>query len=160
MTNLCSEVLRLLEGKSLVTAESCTGGGIGAALTSVPGSSSVFKGGINCYSNWVKTQVLGVDEKMLQELGPVSGPVAKAMAEGACRVLSADVSVSVTGLAGPGSDEYGNAAGTVFIGCCMDRHTFVKEFHFSGDRESVRRQAAEAALLLILENQKGESNEQ
>ena len=97
---------------------------------------------------------------MLQQLGPVSGPVAKAMAEGACRVLSADISVSVTGLAGPGSDEYGNAAGTVFIGCCIDGRTVVKEFHFSGDRESVRRQAAEAALLLVLENKKGECNEQ
>ena len=158
--NLCSEVLRLLEGKSLVTAESCTGGGIGAALTAVPGSSEVFKGGIICYSNWVKSHILGVDEKMLQDLGPVSGPVAKAMAEGACRVLSADVSVSVTGLAGPGSDEYGNAAGTVFIGCCIDSRTVVKEFHFSGDRESVRNQAVEAALMLIFERQKGESREQ
>ena len=97
MMNLSCDVITALAGKTLVTAESCTGGGIGAALTAVPGSSEVFKGGIICYSNWVKSHILGVDEKMLQDLGPVSGPVAKAMAEGACRVLSADVSVSVTG---------------------------------------------------------------
>ena len=156
MMSLCSEVLRTLAGKSLVTAESCTGGGIGAQLTAVPGSSAVYKGGIICYSNWVKEHILGVDGHTLEELGPVSAPVAKAMAEGACRVLKADVSVSVTGLAGPGGDEYGNEAGTVFVGCSAGGKSWVREHHFAGDRESVRLQAAEAALRLILEIEKGE----
>lgn len=154
---LQSEVLRALAGKTLVTAESITGGGIGAALTAVAGSSSVYKGGIICYCNQVKNRILAVDAEILETLGPVSAPVAKAMAEGACRVLEADVAVSVTGLAGPGGDAYGNPAGTVFIGCCMDGNTRVRECHFSGDRESVRQQTIRAALELILENWKGEN---
>lgn len=154
---LQSEVLRALAGKTLVTAESITGGGIGAALTAVAGSSSVYKGGIICYCNQVKNRILAVDAEILETLGPVSAPVAKAMAEGACRVLEADVAVSVTGLAGPGGDSYGNPAGTVFIGCCMDGNTRVRECHFSGDRESVRQQTIRAALELILENWKGEN---
>ncbi len=155
MTNLCSKVLTALAGKTLVTAESITGGGIGAALTAVPGSSSVYKGGIISYCNEVKHKLLGVDAQLLEELGPVSGPVANAMAEGACRVLAADVSLSVTGLAGPGGDEYGNDAGTVFIGCHIGSETWVRECHFSGDREAVRQQTLEAALNLFLENWKG-----
>ena len=155
MMKLPSEVLQALAGKTLVTAESITGGGIGAALTAVPGSSAVYKGGIICYCNQVKNRVLGVDETILETLGPVSAPVAKMMAEGACRVLEADVSVSVTGLAGPGGDEYGNDAGTVFIGCCMDCKAFAREFHFDGDRESVRQQTIQAALQLVLETWKG-----
>lgn len=154
---LQSEVLRALAGKTLVTAESITGGGIGAALTAVAGSSSVYKGGIICYCNQVKNRILAVDAEILETLGPVSAPVAKAMAEGACRVLEADVAVSVTGLAGPGGDAYGNPAGTVFIGCCMEGNTRVRECHFSGDRESVRQQTIRAALELILENWKGEN---
>ena len=154
---LQSEVLRALAGKTLVTAESITGGGIGAALTAVAGSSSVYKGGIICYCNQVKNRILAVDAEILETLGPVSAPVAKAMAEGACRVLEADVAVSVTGLAGPGGDSYGNPAGTVFIGCSMDGNTRVRECHFSGDRESVRQQTIRAALELILENWKGEN---
>jgi nicotinamide-nucleotide amidase len=155
MMKLPSKVLEALAGKTLVTAESITGGGIGAALTAVPGSSAVYKGGIICYCNQVKHKILGVDANVLETLGPVSAPVAKAMAEGACRVLEADVSVSVTGLAGPGGDEYGNAAGTVFIGCCMEGAAFAREYHFEGDREAVRQQTIRAALNLVLETWKG-----
>ena len=158
MMKLQSEVLQALAGKTLVTAESITGGGIGSALTAVAGSSRVYKGGIICYCHAVKNRLLGVDEKMLEELGPVSGPVAKAMAEGVCRALCADVSVAVTGLAGPGGDEYGNEAGTVFIGCCIDGNTWVREHHFAGDREAVRQQTVYAALGLILEKWKGATN--
>ena len=112
----CCEVLKALEGRTLVTAESCTGGGIGAALTAVPGSSSVYKGGIISYTNWVKHHLLGVDEGLLETVGAVSAPVAEAMARGARQALQADVAVSVTGLAGPGGDEFGNPVGTVYIG--------------------------------------------
>ena len=108
MTSLCCNVLETLKGKTLATAESCTGGGIGAALTSVPGSSEVFKGGIICYTNWVKENVLGVDREVLDKYGAVSWPVAGYMASGVRKLLKADVSVSVTGLAGPGGDVYGN----------------------------------------------------
>ena len=152
MTSLCCKVLKALEGKTLVTAESCTGGGIGAALTAIPGSSEVYKGGVISYTNWVKENVLGVDREVLGRYGAVSWPVAGAMSSGVRRLLKADVAVSVTGLAGPGGDEYGNEVGTVYIGFDSNQKAEVRKFQFSGDREAVRRQAVEAALTMILEN--------
>ena len=152
MNNLCSAVLQALYGRTLVTAESCTGGGIGAALTAIKGSSEVYKGGIICYTNQVKHQLLQVDTELLERFGAVSAPVASAMAQGVRRVMDADVSVSVTGLAGPGGDQYGNPVGTVYIGYCDHKQTLVQHHMFSGDREQVRRQAVEAALNMILEN--------
>lgn len=151
MTRLCCDVLKALEGKTLATAESCTGGMIGAMLTSVPGASKVYKGGIISYWSEVKQELLGVDEDDLKNLGPVSMQVASSMAEGARKALQADVAVSVTGLAGPDGDEYGRPVGTVFIGFCNGAKTLAKQYRFSGGREEVRRQAAEAALQLILE---------
>lgn len=151
MMLLCCDVLKRLAGKTLVTAESCTGGGIGAALTAVSGSSAVYKGGIISYTNWVKHNLLGVDNGLLETVGAVSAPVAEAMAVGARKALEADVAVSVTGLAGPGGDDYGNPVGRVYIGYSDAQITLHREFTFSGDREEVRRQAAEEALKLILE---------
>ena len=152
MMSLCCDVLKALKGKTLVTAESCTGGMIGAALTAVPGSSAVYKGGVICYTNWVKENTLGVGREVLEQFGAVSKPVAGAMAAGARKQLQADVAVSVTGLAGPGGDDYGNPVGTVYVGFESDTKSQVKHFRFSGDRESVRRQAAEAALRMIMDN--------
>ncbi len=146
-----SDVLERLHGKTLATAESCTGGGVGAAITSVSGASRVYVGGIVSYTNAVKARVLGVDPALLASSGAVSAPVAQAMAEGARRVLCADVAVSTTGLAGPDGDEYGNPVGTVFIGYSDAVRTVSREFHFGGDREQVRQQAIQAALMLILE---------
>lgn len=151
MTKLCSDVLTKLQGKTLVTAESLTGGGIGASLTAVSGSSAVYKGGVISYTNWVKETVLGVDGNVLEEKGAVSAPVAKAMAEGARNLLKADVAVSVTGLAGPGGDEYGNPVGTVFIGYADEQGSSVRQCLFSGTREEIRTQTIETALKLILE---------
>lgn len=153
MTSLCCEVLSRLKGKTLVTAESCTGGGIGSALTAIPGSSEVYKGGIISYTNWVKHNLLSVPQEMLDTLGAVSAPVAEAMARGARLALQADVAVSVTGLAGPGGDEFGNPVGLVFIGLSDEKQTISRRFQFSGDREQVRRQAVRAALELVLETQ-------
>lgn len=153
MTHLCCDVLSRLSGKTLATAESCTGGGIGAALTAIPGSSAVYVGGIISYTNAVKHNLLGVDTSILDEFGAVSAPVAEAMARGARQALGAEIAVSVTGLAGPGGDEYGNSVGTVFIGYCDADTAFSREFHFSGDREDVRHQACCEALKLILECQ-------
>ena len=150
MTNLCSKVLQALTGRRLATAESCTGGGIGAALTAVPGSSSVYVGGVISYTNDVKAGVLGVSPELLNREGAVSAPVAQAMAKGVRELLYADVAVSVTGLAGPGGDAYGNPVGTVFIGYCDDTRCTSREYHFTGDREAVRTQAIHAALNLIL----------
>ena len=152
MMTLSCEVLSRLTGKTLVTAESCTGGMIGAALTAVPGSSAVYKGGIICYCNEVKHELLGVPEAMLKTCGAVSAPVAEAMAAGARNGLKADYALSVTGLAGPGGDAFGHEVGTVFIGFSDEQKTLCREYHFPGQREAVRRQAAEAALRLLLEN--------
>ena len=151
MMTLCSKILEALKGKTLATAESCTGGGIGAALTAVPGSSEVYKGGVISYTNWVKANVLQVPQGLLDRFGAVSAPVAQAMAEGARKVVQADVAVSVTGLAGPGGDEFGNPVGLVFIGYSDKDTTFCREYHFRGNRQTVRDQAVEAALKLVFE---------
>ena len=151
MTSLTCNVLKRLEGKTLCTAESCTGGGIGAAMTAIPGSSEVYKGGIISYTNEIKQKLLGINPILLKNLGAVSAPIAEAMAMGARNALNADIAVSVTGLAGPGGDDRGNPVGLVFIGYADDKRITSRRFVFSGDREEVRKQAAEEALKLILE---------
>ena len=149
--SLSAKVLTALAGKRLAIAESLTGGGIGQAITSVSGASAVFAGGIISYTNEVKHKVLGVPVEILDAYGPVCAPVAQAMAEGARRVIGADVAVAVTGLAGPGGDEYGNPVGTVFIGYADENTAFAREYHFCGNREEIREQTIEAALALVLE---------
>ena len=149
--SLSAKVLTALAGKRLATAESLTGGGIGQAITAVSGASAVFAGGIISYTNEVKHKVLGVPVEILDAYGPVCAPVAQAMAEGARRVIGADVAVAVTGLAGPGGDDKGNPVGLVFIGYADDKRITSRRFVFSGDREEVRKQAVEEALKLILE---------
>ena len=150
MTTLCSKVLAVLSGKTLATAESLTGGGIGAALTAVSGASSVYKGGIICYTNEVKEKVLGVPADILETDGAVSQRTAAYMVSGVRKLLDADVAVSVTGLAGPGGDDFGNPVGTVFIGYADAGQTVVKHCVFSGNRHEIRSQTIEAALQLIL----------
>ena len=150
MMTTASKVISALAGKSLVTAESLTGGGIGAALTAVSGASKVFKGGIISYTDQVKHQLLGVSVDILSVFGAVSAPVAEAMAIGARKALQADVAVAVTGLAGPDGDEFGHSVGTVFIGYADESGSTVGEYHFFGDREAVRNQTIEAALQVIL----------
>ena len=149
MMTIASKVISRLAG---MTLESLTGGGIGAMLTAVPGASAVFKGGIISYTNEVKRDVLGVPEEILQRYGAVSPWTAGYMASGARKLLKADVAVSVTGLAGPSGDEFGHEVGTVFIGFESSARALVKQYRFSGDREAVRMQTIEAALLLVLEN--------
>jgi PncC family amidohydrolase len=97
-------LVRTLAQKKLTcaTAESCTGGGVGSAITAVAGSSAVFFGGVVSYDNSVKRDVLGVDAEILERKGAVSKECAAAMAEGALRLLKTDLAVSVTGIAGPG----------------------------------------------------------
>ena len=158
MMTLCCDVLNRLKGRTLVTAESLTGGGIGAALTAVSGSSSVYKGGIISYTNEVKHHILGVNTETLDQFGAVSAQTAAEMAAGVREVLHADVAVSVTGLAGPGGDDYGNPVGTVFIGYCDADRLLTGEFHFSGDRESVRNQTIQAALNLVLEHNESKTS--
>ena len=152
MMKRCCEVLSALSGKTLVTAESLTGGGIGAAITAVPGSSAVYKGGVISYTNWVKENVLGVPAEILETYGAVSAQTAGYMASGVRKLLRADVAVSVTGLAGPGGDEFGNPVGTVFSGYEDDHAARTVACHFTGTREEIRQATIERALMLILEN--------
>ena len=150
MMKLCCDVINVLQGRTLVTAESCTGGGIGAALTAIAGASAVYKGGIISYTNEVKNSLLNVREDLLEQKGAVSAAVAEAMAEGARKQLNADVAVSVTGLAGPGGDEFGNPVGTVYIGYADHFVTESRKYLFSGDRDAVRKSAICAALETVL----------
>ena len=149
--NLSFDVIHSLSGKTLVTAESLTGGGIGSTLTSVPGSSAVYKGGVISYTNEIKEKLLGVSCDSLEKHGAVSREVAGEMVSGVRKLMHADVAVSVTGLAGPDGDDFGHPVGTVYIGYEDDQHLLVRRFNFDGDRNSVRLQTIEAALSLILQ---------
>ena len=149
---LAAEVLEKLKEKrlTLATAESCTGGGIGHALTAVPGSSAAYLGGVISYTNAVKAQILGVPETVLEQYGAVSEQTAAAMAKGVQTLLGADIGVSVTGLAGPDSDGSGKPVGLVYIGSRKENPA-VSVFQFSGDRETVRNEAIRQALELVLQ---------
>lgn len=151
MMSLAFDVIKHLQGKTLSTAESCTGGGIGNALTAVPGASNVYKGGVISYCNEIKEKCLGVPAQILADHGAVSAPVAEAMARGARGVLDTDIAVSVTGLAGPTGDEFGNPVGTVFVGYADGSRCVSRYYLFEGNREEIRAQAVNAALELIFE---------
>ena len=131
-------------GKAVSTAESCTGGWIAKALTDVPGSSSCFAYGIVSYSNGAKESMLGVQNQTLADNGAVSEPIVKEMAEGAMRLSGADVSVAVSGVAGPdgGTDE--KPVGTVWFAWSVRGRkgiaTDTELRHFEGNREDVRMQ--------------------
>ena len=133
-------------GATVATAESLTGGLIAAMLTSVPGSSSSVRGGIVSYVNEVKAEVLGVSEDVLARQGAVDELVALQMARGALRELGSDVSVAVTGIAGPTGAEPGKPVGTVWIGCATAKKTHAACHHFEGGREAVRLQTVLIAL--------------
>ena len=145
------DVIRCLSGKTIVTAESLTGGGIGSSLTSVPGSSAVYKGGVISYTNEIKEKILGVSPDSLEKYGAVSMEVAGKMVSGVRKLMDADVAVSVTGLAGPDGDDFGHPVGTVYIGYEDHQRFLVRQFKFDGDRNSVRAQTIDAALALILQ---------
>ena len=138
-------------GLTIATAESCTGGLLGKLITDISGSSAVYPGGIISYASRVKHEILGVDQDDLNTLGPVSAAVARQMAEGVRRVVVADLGVSVTGIAGPNSDETGRPVGLVYIAASDGQCTLVRERRFDGDRAAVREQAAEAAAELVME---------
>jgi nicotinamide-nucleotide amidase len=136
------------QGLSLVTAESSTGGLVSARLTSVPGSSDVFRGAVVAYANEIKVSELGVPEELLQTYGAVSAQAAAAMATGARARLDADVAISVTGIAGPGGGTPEKPVGLVFLHVETPDASKGIEFSYPGDRESIRRRAAVAGLHL------------
>ena len=144
------EKLRKL-GVTLSTAESLTGGLIGSCITSQAGSSEIYAGGIVSYTNDVKHDVLGVTSESLDEFGAVSQRTACEMAEGVRHRLSTDIGVSVTGIAGPGGAEPGKPVGTVWMGISTKNGTIARKYLFEGDRDSVRKQTANAALEHVVE---------
>ena len=139
------------QGLTLATAESCTGGLVGARLTDVPGASAVYKGGIISYVNEIKHRLLGVEQETLDVCTAVSRETAHEMARGARERLHADCAVSVTGLAGPDGDGTGRPVGLVYIAIDAPGFSFCKELHLTGSRAAVRDQSAEAALQMILD---------
>ena len=136
-------------GLSLAAAESCTGGLVAARLTSVPGSSEVFRGGIVAYDDAVKVEQLGVPEEILAAHGAVSAETAEAMAAGALSAFEVDLAVSVTGIAGPGGGTPEKPVGLVFLHAQGPDRAKSLEIRFPGDREAVRRRATAAALHLV-----------
>jgi nicotinamide-nucleotide amidase len=136
-------------GLTLGTAESCTGGLVAARLTSVPGSSAVFVGGVVAYADQVKAMELDVPADILERHGAVSAETAAAMARGARERLGTDLALSVTGIAGPdgGSDE--KPVGLVYLHAVGPGGARSADFVFPGDRESIRRRAAVTALHLM-----------
>lgn len=143
-------VARLKEQhKTLVTAESCTGGWIAKRITDIAGASEVFECGIVCYSNRIKTEILGVREETLRQYGAVSEQTAREMATGALAVSGADVAVAVTGIAGPDSDGTGKPVGLVYIAIADSERMEIHEYrnHFETNiRDNNRRASADNAL--------------
>ncbi len=137
------------QGLTLVTAESCTGGLVGARLTAVPGSSDVFLGAVVAYADAVKTAVLGVPEELLRERGAVSAETAAAMARGVRKRLGADIGVAVTGIAGPGGGTTEKPVGLVHLHAAGPSGDLGRRLDFPGDRETIRQRAAVAALHLV-----------
>ena len=154
---LCALVAEALlkKGFKLVTAESCTGGMIAAACTDLAGSSAWFERGFVTYSNDAKTELLGVEERVLRRAGAVCGPVAQAMAEGALAHSRAQVAVAVTGVAGPTGGSPAKPVGTVWFGFALPGQVVTEKCHFEGDRAAVRQATVRHALnrLLALLNQ-------
>jgi nicotinamide-nucleotide amidase len=143
------EDLLLANGLTLTCAESCTGGMLSARLVNVPGASEVFKSGVVTYSNKAKRKLLGVKKGTLQKYGAVSAYTAEEMAKGAAFISKSDVTVAVTGLAGPDGGTREKPVGLVYIACSVKGKVTVKEYHFSGNRAKVRESAVSAALTLL-----------
>lgn len=152
-TALCERLAQVLlaRGWKLATAESCTGGLIAAACTELSGSSNWFERGFVTYSNEAKTEQLGVDPALIETQGAVSEVVARAMAFGAVRHSRAQVSVAVTGIAGPTGGSAQKPVGTVWFGFQVDGQLTSETRRFAGDRAAVRAQTAEHALRRLLE---------
>ena len=136
-------------GVTLATAESCTGGMIAERITSVPGSSSVFLGGVVSYANEVKRDLLGVPQELLDRTGAVSAECAQVMAKCARDRFKASMAVSVTGIAGPDGGTAEKPAGTVFIGLAGSGGTNAQRFFFPGDRSWIRTLSCQNALNLL-----------
>lgn len=150
LLNICKK-----RGLRLATAESCTGGLIASVITDISGSSEVFECAFVTYSNAAKEIMLGVPDNLIKQNGAVSEQVAISMAEGAIKNSLADIAVSVTGIAGPGGGSKEKPVGLVYIGFVGKKGQKIPEKHiFNGTRQEIRKQAAEAALNLAVNQMK------
>ncbi len=147
-------ILLVEKGWTIAVAESCTGGLLGGRITSVPGSSVYFIGGVVAYSNSMKMDLLGVPSTLIQTHGAVSEKVAKAMADGVVRATGADIGVAVTGVAGPGGSE-DKPPGTVYLGVRTPAASEWKLLNLSGGREDVREAAVVGALRFLADTLEG-----
>jgi len=156
--DLASQVLDRLRagGQTVAVAESLTGGLVAAALTDVPGSSAVFRGGVVAYATELKAELLGVDAVMLRRHGAIYPPVAAAMAQGVRARLGATYGVATTGVAGPDSAD-GQPVGTAHIAVSVADDTVVRTIALAGDRHEIRRLTVEHALGLLLGRLREES---
>lgn len=134
-------------GKTLAVAESCTGGLLGGAITSIPGSSLYFSGGVVTYANSAKISLLGVPPDLVAARGAVSREVALAMAEGVLSLFRTDLAIAVTGVAGPGGGSRGKPVGTVWVAVvALGGVRYAHRFRFPGGRAAVRRETVRASL--------------
>lgn len=160
--HLSATLGQLLQARNarVTVAESCTGGGLGAAITAIPGSSQWFDAGFVAYSNAAKQRWLNVDKALLDHLGAVSGDVAEAMAKGALAQADADYAAAITGIAGPEGGTPEKPVGTVWLGWASRQgHCSCKVYRFKGDRESVRQQSIAHALqglLVVVQSELGQ----
>ena len=139
----------------LATAESCTGGNIARLLTSIPGCSDVFNGGVVAYSNLIKENLLGVSSDTLEKYGAVSEETVREMVTGACKNLSAECAIATSGIAGPGGGTDDKPVGTVCIGVKTPNGIFSHTFHFPGTRQRVIERASMTALIVTIEQLRG-----
>jgi nicotinamide-nucleotide amidase len=147
-------------GRTVAVAESCTGGLLGGAITSIPGSSLYFSGGVVAYGNSAKISLLGVPRDLISARGAVSREVALAMADGALSLFRADLAVAVTGIAGPGGGSRGKPAGTVWVAVvALGGVRHAHRFRFPGGREAVRRETVRASLRAAIDVLRSEAAE-
>ena len=146
--------------QTIVTAESCTGGMIAAALTDIPGASAAVYGGYVTYANSAKSRMIHVQARLIRDYGAVSNQVARAMADGARNTARADYAVAVTGIAGPDGGSERKPVGLVYIAVSSELATVVIEHQF-GDlgRDEVRKASVKAALELVLQVLQGTEND-
>lgn len=162
LTDLAAQLGSALKQQAaqVTTAESCTGGGIAEAITRIAGSSAWFEAGFVTYSNSQKTRLLGVPESLFAEVGAVSREVVDAMARGAQQGSGARYAVAVSGIAGPGGGSPDKPVGTVWLAWASDDRRFAQRYCFSGDRQAIREQSVEAALVGLIRLVSGENPHQ
>ncbi len=143
---------KLIEkGLTVGTAESCTGGKMASLITSIPGSSAYFKGGIVSYSNEVKNSILGVSQSDLDKYGAVSEPVVIQMVYGAQRVLKTDCAIATSGIAGPDGGTPDKPVGTVWVAVAYKEKTATRKFQFSGNREENILSSVNAGMIMLMD---------